>query len=321
MRRLYVVGLACIAAAAVATLAAVVATSLENDEVLAAGITNPASVALGAARKKAPSPEERAIIADANLVLDAVDGATFEVIAAILERGSEGAVQALGGRIEVGKAGPMKFASDVQLRIDLDERGPGWVDKYPEASGILLGTARGTLTGDEQAGIGIYDVKMTRETTIVHRDEEKRRTISAPQGPGLQFHVMLAWDVEGPDEWTVSWASQTARAGLPLTLKARGGERHAVLGGELHETGMVGMREGRKFAQANVRGFREVALTGREGENTVRIDVENADRIVLSVNGNRFGPHTAEELDREYGTQIGRLLRPVKQTPMEAEDS
>ncbi len=140
MRRLHVVGLAFVAAAAGAMLAAVVSASLEDDKVLAAGNSRPASVALGAVRKKAPSPEERSIIADANLVLDAVDGATFEVIGAILESGSDGAVQTLDGRIEIGKAGPMKFASDVQLRIDLDERGPGWVDKYPDASGILLGS-------------------------------------------------------------------------------------------------------------------------------------------------------------------------------------
>ena len=62
--------------------------------------------------------------------------------------------------------------------------------------------------------------------------------------------------------------------------------------------------------KTNVSGFRQIVLADKEGEDTVRIDVENVDRIVLSVNGNRFGPHTARELDREYGTQIGRLLRP-----------
>ncbi|MHC5056768.1 MAG: hypothetical protein ACYTKD_18950 [Planctomycetota bacterium] len=310
MRKTHVIGLSCAAAAAAAFLAAAVALSVDGDEALAAGDSLVGSTALGAAKRKTPSAEERRIIEDANLVLDAVDGATSHVIAEILERGSAGAVQAMGDRVEVGTARGMEFASSIQLRIDLDEITSDGSDLHPEASGVLLVSAEGTLTGDEYAGIGIYDVKMTRETPVVYRDEAKRRTLSAPAGPGLRFHVAIAWNVGNPEEWTVSWASEAARAGLPLTLSAKGRDHHAVLSGELYETGMIGMKGKQKIMRSNVSGFRQVVLTDKEGQNTVRIDVENVDRIVLSVNGNRFGPHTAKELDREYGTQIGRLLRP-----------
>jgi hypothetical protein len=315
MRRSHVIGLSLAVVAAGAFLAAVVALSVDGDEVQAAGGSLVGSTAIGAARKKAPSPEERRIIEDANIVLDAVDGATFQVIAELLERGTGGAVQALGTTLELDEIQGIEFASDVQLWIDLDETDDDGVDMYPKASGIMLVQAKGTLTGNEYAGMGIYNVSMTRQTSIVYRDERNRRTLDAPQGPGLQFHVAIAWDVEDPDEWTVSWASEAARAGLPLTLTTQGRDYHAVLSGELYEAGMIGMEDGESLLRSNVSGFRQVVLADREGQNTVRIDVENAERAVLSVNDNRFGPHTVRELDREYGTQIGHLLEPESETP------
>ena len=87
MKALIVVS-ACIVLLAGAFFAVAVALPGEGEEALAAGDSLVGSAALGAARRKAPSAEERRIIEDANLVLDAVDGATFQVVAAILERGS-----------------------------------------------------------------------------------------------------------------------------------------------------------------------------------------------------------------------------------------
>jgi len=291
-------------------LAAAIALPREGDDALATGEPVVGSTALGTKRGKTPSKEERRLIEEANLVLEAVDGATFQVIARILERGSGGAVQSVGDRMEVGRLRRMSLASSIKLRMDLDEPASDGSDSYPGASGVLLVDAKGTLTGDEYDGIGIYDVRITRETPAVYRDEAKRRTLRAPPGPGLRFRVTIAWNAGDPEEWTVSWASEAARVGVPLTLKTEGMDHKAVISGELYETGMVGMKGKKQIVQSNVSGFRQVVLTDKEGQNTVRIDVESVDRVALSVNGNRFGPHTARELDSKYGTRIRHLLMP-----------
>jgi hypothetical protein len=200
----------------------------------------------------------------------------------------------------------MDFQAVVDLTVDLDATDGAGVDLYPNATGILLVHAEGSVTGDEYLGEVTYAVTVTRQTDITITDPASGAQVTAAAGPGIDFALHVAWRKTDEKNWTLVAQFDASRTALPLTAVADGTTYTATVSAECHEKATLTVSAGVLSASYEISGYWEADFTDGAGDaHTVRIDVASLASITITIDGVVYGPYTAWQLASRLGVTVG----------------
>lgn len=246
-----------------------------------------------------PSPEEVAAVQKANAAGDATDDMTEAASHAIIDSGSGGGSSAKAAPART--AGGIFYAGALSLVVDLDATDASGNDLYPNATGVILVEAAGTVAGDSSAGEVNYAVRVAVLAEAVFTDESGTQ-VRVGVGIECGFGLKIAWSYTDDLNWTITGTVAGAcHVGVVALNLTDGSTASAVVDAELYATCTVSRTLGVYTASCAVAGKKTVVVTDAAGTHVVVIAFAGYDSITVSVDGTVYGPYTRIRLGAVFG--------------------
>jgi hypothetical protein len=198
-----------------------------------------------------------------------------------------------------------EFTYHVEKEIDYDSLNRNGSDRFPNLSGVVEITVDGLLAGTWLEGEASYMVLVQALTDVEAVNPGTDVVTLIPEGSFWAYALEVTWAVTDAQNWIVVATSTRSIDVEGLTVTDGDQVTTVSVVGAREVVSAIAKIEGEVVRERTITGSVTITVDDGEEETTIVLEYQEDNLILVTINGEEFGPFTPQEFREFFGCNPG----------------